>query len=173
MDNIENYLYILFALIYIISRVIKARSKQKQQGSPKQPQQQTPVSKPVQQQNQPPRKKAFSFEDILKEFEKNLAGEEESAYEKPLPVKEIKYEKPRPIPVKEVEKKPNPYDAYKSTSYKSIKEEIESDRKSSFTRSENYSIKDDVAGEYVKMLQDPQGFKNAIVLSEIINRKYF
>ena len=105
MDNIENYLYILFAVIYIISRVIKARSKQKQQGSPQPPQRQAPVSKPAQQQSQPQQKKAFSFEDILKEFEKNLAGEEESAHEKPLPVKEIKYEKPRPIPVKEVEKK--------------------------------------------------------------------
>ena len=54
-----------------------------------------------------------------------------------------------------------------------MKEEIDLDRISSFARSENYSIKDDVASEYVKMLQDPEGFKNAIVLSEIINRKYF
>ena len=172
MDNYENYLYILFAVIYIISRIIKARSKQKKE---QQPQSQGQTSGPSVPQNQQKPKKAFSFEDILKEFEKNLAGEEESAHEKPLPVKEIQYEQPAPVAVKQVKETPNPYDSYQGTPYRSIKEEIELDKEkeSSFVRSENYSIKTSVASEYVKMLQDPQGFKNAIVMSEIINRKYF
>ena len=167
MDNLENYLYVLFAVIYIISRIIKARSKQKKES----PQQQTHRHS----QAQPKPKKGFSFEDILKEFEKNLAGEgEEMEHEKPLPVKEIKHVKPSAIPVKPaLEKSQNPYEAYQGNSFKSIKEEIEMEKESSFSRSENYSIKDDVANEYVKMLQNPEGFKNAIVLSEIINRKYF
>jgi len=172
MDNIENYLYVLFAVIYIISRIIKARSKQQRQQQ-QQPQRQAQTSKPIQQQNQPQRKKAFSFEDILKEFEKNLAGEEEFAHEKPLPVKEIKHEKPSPVPVKQVEEKPNPYNSYQGSSYKSIKEEIELDKKLTFVRSENYAIEENIASQYVQMLQDPEGFKNAVVLSEIINRKYF
>lgn len=167
MDNLENYFYILFAVIYIISRIIKARSKQKQSTPQQQGQRRV---QPTGQQRQKP-KKTFSFEDILKEFEKNLAGEEEeAAYEKPLPVKEIKHEKPAPTPVKSYVNKPNKYESYQG---KSIKEEIELERNTAFVRSENYSITDDVASEYVKMLQDPDGFKNAIVLSEIINRKYF
>jgi hypothetical protein len=167
MDNLENYFYILFAVIYIISRIIKARSKQKKSTPQQQGQRR---AQPTGQQQQKP-KKTFSFEDILKEFEKNLAGEEEEvAHEKPLPVKEIKHEKPAPAPVKSYKNKPNKYESYQG---KSIKEEIELERNTAFLRSENYSITDDVASEYVKMLQDPDGFKNAIVLSEIINRKYF
>lgn len=170
MDNLENYLYVLFAVIYIVSRIIKARSKKNKE---QQPQSQGQASRAPHPQNQPKPKKAFSFEDILKEFEKNLAGEEE--HEKPLPVEEIRYEQPAPVPVKQVKESPKPYDAYQGAPYRSIKEEIEIDKEkdSSFVRSENYSIKSSVASEYVKMLQDPQGFKNAIVMSEIINRKYF
>ena len=169
MDNLENYLYILFAVIYIISRIIKARGKQKQ-GTPQQPGQHK--GQPAHQQTQKP-KKAFSFEDILKEFEKNLAGEEEVAHEKPLPVKEIRHEKPAPVPVTQIEQKPSKYDSYQGKEYKSIKEEIEESQSSSFTRNEKYTLADEVANEYVSMLQNPDGFKNAIVLSEIINRKYF
>ena len=168
MDNLENYLYILFAVIYIISRIVKARNKQNKPATPQQSQRR---AQPAGEAQHKP-KKSFSFEDILKEFEKNLAGEdEEVAHEKPLPVKEIKHEKP--APVRSYENEPNKYESYQGMGFKSIKEEIEQERISSFTRSENYSIKDDVASEYVKMLQDPEGFKNAIVLSEIINRKYF
>lgn len=172
MDNFQEYLYVIFAVILIIYRIIKARSKQKKE---QQPQSQGQTSRPSGPQNQQKPKKAFSFEDILKEFEKNLSGEEESAHEKPLPVKEIRYEQPAPVAVKRVKETPSPYDSYQGTPYRSIKEEIELDKEneSSFVRSENYSIKTSVASEYIKMIQDPQGFKNAIVMSEIINRKYF
>jgi len=173
MDNLENYLYVLFAVIYIISRIIKARSKHQQQSTQQPQQSQTQSPRELQQKAPPQRKKAFSFEDILKEFEKNLSGEEEYAHEKPLPVKEIKHEKPAQIVKAPVSKKKNPYESYQGAGYKSIKEEIEAEGKADFARSENYSIKDNVASHYIKMLKDPQGFKNAIVLSEIINRKYF
>lgn len=174
MDNLENYLYVLFAVIYIVSRIIKARSKQKQEKQQQQPRGQTQSQQPGQPQSPPQRKKAFSFEDILKEFEKNLAGEEEEpAYEKPLPVQEIRHEKPAPVHVPEVKQKPNPYADYMGSQRKSIKEEMAEDSASIFLRNENYSIKDKVTSDYVKMLQDPEGFKNAVVLSEIINRKYF
>lgn len=178
MDNIENYLYVLFAVIYIISRIIKARNKQAKSKQPQQTQKQSPLGqqpRAVQPQNQQRPKKTFSFEDILKEFEKNLAGpeEEEYAHERPLPVEEIRHEKPTPVPVKPAETTPNPYQSYTGSSAKTIKEEIELESKTTFVRSDNYVLKENVASEYIKMLQDPQGFKNAIVLSEIINKKYF
>ena len=178
MDNIENYIYIVFAVIYIISRVIKARNKQAKSQQTQQNQKPGQIGqrpRTAQPQNQQRPKKTFSFEDILKEFEKNLAGpdEEEYAHEKPLPVKEIKHKRPAPVPVEPVKPAPSPYQAYTGSSAKTIKEEIEMESKSTFVRSENYTLKENVASEYIKMLRDPQGFRNAIVLSEIINRKYF
>ena len=175
MDNLENYLYILFAVIYIISRLIKARSKQKQQQQQAQPaqQNQTREARKIQPQGKPQRKKAFSFEDILKEFEKNLAGEEEYAHEKPLPVKEIRHEKPVPVVKAPEPRQKNPYEAYEGSDYTFIGKKTSEEGKEVFARNEKYSLKENVASEYIKMLRDPQGFKNAIVLSEIINRKYF
>lgn len=173
MDNIENYLYLAFAVIYIISRIIKASKKQKgsQPQQTRQPGQ--PQARPINQQ-QPKPKKTFSFEDILKEFEKNLAGEEEeTAYEKPLPVKEIEHKKPAPEPVRSIESKPNKYESYQEQDYATSGFKKEDDKETVFARNEKYSITEDVASDYVKMLQDPEGFKNAVVLSEIINRKYF
>ena len=168
MENLETYLYVIVAVIYIIVRIIKARSKQNQ---PKRP-----IVKPQQQmQPQPAKKtsgpkKAFSFEDILKEFEKNLTGEE-VVQEKALPVKEIKHEKPAPVAVNKTKEKTNKYQKYKHKTYKDGKEIIR--KKMVFERSEAFKIKESIASEYVRMLQDPEGFKNAVVLSEIINRKYF
>ena len=168
MENLETYLYVFFAVIYIISRIIKARSKQNQP--------RRPIVKPQQQMRPQPAKKtsgpkkAFSFEDILKEFEKNLTGEE-VVQEKALPVKEIKHEKPVPVAVRKTQDKPNKYQKYKHKTYKDGKEIIR--KKLAFERSEAFKIKESIASEYVRMLQDPEGFKNAVVLSEIINRKYF
>lgn len=169
MDNLENYLYIALALIYIISRVLKARSKQHQAQQPTRPQQHTQTTNP---NNQPQPRKAFSFEDILKEFEKNLAGEEFEE-EKALPVEEMPYEKTTRMEQPREKEMPSPYETYEGISYESPiisepKKELEV-----FSRNEKYSIKEDLASQYIKMLQDPDGFKNAIVLSEIINRKYF
>ena len=171
MENLETYLYILFAVIYIISRIVKARNKQNQT-KPQKPQQQTISTQRTKAPGEPKPKKAFSFEDILKEFEKNLAGEE-IEHEKPLPVKEIKYEKPSRTPEKQVKKEPSPYDIYEGADFQKPREQITDIRKSDFERSEKYTLKENIVNDYVKMLRDPDGFKNAIVLSEIINRKYF
>ena len=168
MENLETYLYVFFAVIYIISRIIKARSKQNQQQKPVPARQQQRQARPVHTTSRP--KKAFSFDDILKEFEKNLSGEK-PVEEEVFPVKEIKHEKPAAVAVKTSKKQPNPYQRYKHKTYKDGKEIIR--KKTEFVRNEKFAIKEDVASEYVKMLRDPEDFKNAIVLSEIINRKYF
>ncbi len=175
MDNIENYFYIALAVIYIISRVIKASSKQKQQQRPAPPRQpqsvQTSGTSQPQQRTQP--KKSFSFEDILKEFEKNLAGEEYEEDERPLPVEEIRHEKPKPVKV-EPANRPSIYETFEGTSYETP-EVLEASRKEKeeFARSDNYTVHEEEESEFIKMLRQPNGAKNAIVLSEIINRKYF
>ena len=170
MENIETLLYIAIGVVYLISRVLKARKK----AAPPRPRQ-TPQAPQVPTQGSPQQtqpKKTFSFEDILKEFEQSLSGEDE--YEEPEPVREVREEIPRPVAAQPQERKPSRYEAYEGTavSSKESEESLEG-RQGEFSRNEKYSIKEDVVNDYVKMLQDPDGFKNAIVLSEIINRKYF
>lgn len=168
-DNLETYIYIFFAVIYIISRIIKARAKQNKQQSAGRtaPQQVHPQTA----RNTPPPKKAFSFDDILKEFEKNLSGEEFQE-EKSFPVEEIRHEKPVPIAVKAIEEKPNPYQKYRNKVKEPSSNKI--DRKEpAFERNEKFAIKEVQVSPFIKMLQNPEGFRNAVVMNEIINRKYF
>jgi len=172
MDNLENYLYVLFAVIYIISRIIKARSKQKQANSPAPQDHQDHQAQPEVVKTQPSPKKAFSFQDILKEFEKNLAGEQH-VEEEMIPVKEIRHTTPIPISAEKIDRKPELYKSYQRTSYKSPERSFNIKEEKKFERSDKFALKENVDSEYVKMLRDPNGFKNAIILSEIINRKYF
>ena len=168
MDNLENYLYIALALIYIISRVLKARPKPDQNQQPGKPQQ----ARTAGQSRQDRPRKPFSFEDILKEFEKNLGGEEFEE-EKPVPVEEMPYSRATSVEEPKKKKISNPYESYEGTTYNSPSISERPKQPEIFTRDENYSFRNDLTSQYIKMLQDPEGFKNAIVLSEIINRKYF
>lgn len=167
-ENLETYLYIFFAVIYVISRIIKARSKKNQQeGQAAKPPQQVHPQQP--RETPPQRKKAFSFDDILKEFEKNLAGETIQDQDE---VEEIRHEKPTPIAIKEVEQKPNPYKNHKSPVRQSAKKGTVR-AEPNFKRTENFDIQEKAVSPYVEMMRNPDGFKNAVVLSEIINTKYF
>jgi hypothetical protein len=125
-----------------------------------------------QQPDTPPtRKKAFSFEDILKEFEKNLAGEQIED-EKPLPVEQMHFDRPKPAPVV-VEEKRSPYHSFEGMSYEDEQSPVIVEEEKDFERNEKYQMKETEVSDFVEMLRDPNGAKNAIVLSEIINRKYF
>ena len=167
--DLENLLPLVLAAIYILSRFFKAKPNQGKSKKPISPQK---TNRPVSVDNKPTKKKAFTFEDILKEFERNLSGEDMEE-EKPLPVEDIEYEKPKPVTV-EVEDRPSKYESYEGTSYETP-EILKKDRseKEEFSRSENYAVKEEEESDFVKMLREPDGAKNAIVLSEIINRKYF
>lgn len=169
MENLETYLYVFFAVIYIISRIIKARAKQNKPQKPIVKPKHEMQPKPVEKTSGP--KKEFSFDNILKDFEKSLTGDKFSE-EEAIPVEEIKHEKPAPEAVKTIEEKPNPFQKYKDKSHEFGQKEIKR-KEVVIARSEKFRIKENIASEYVKMLRDPEGFKNAVVLSEIINRKYY
>ena len=169
MDNFETYLYIIFAVIYIVSRIIKARGKQNQKRPIPPNQRQTSAP-----QRQAKPKKTFSFEDILKEFEKNLSGEEESdtAYEKQMPVQEIRHEKPQAKPAPAAPETPNKYQSYYDENMKSSAQDDTFGEGRIFSRNDNYKLEEEEVHPMVALMRDPDGAKNAIVLSEIINRKY-
>jgi len=192
MDKLENYLYLIFAVIYIISRIIKAKPKN-QPASKRPVQQPTATAFETEPVLQPTPKKKMSFEEILREFERNMSGVPE---EKPEPVQESR----RQITFKEKEEpevdeyqtyegtgydistynRPEPeYEKYQTVAYEDTAFQYETsydldlDKRLEFIRSEKYAIQDDRRGELIRMLRQPGGAKNAIVLGEIINRKYF
>ena len=192
MDNLENYLYLIFAVIYILVRILKAKPKN-----------QEPARRPAQNPNQPvfeteskpaaAPKKTMSFEDILKEFEKNITGIPAEPTE---PVSEsrrqITFNKKEEPEVEEYEtyegtgyenstyNRPEPeYEKYQTVAYEdtafqhATSYDLDLDKRIEFIRNEKYSIQENTRGEFIKMLREPGGAKNAIVLGEIINRKYF
>jgi hypothetical protein len=192
MDNLENYLYLVFAIIYIISRVLKAKPKNAEPA--RRPSQQP--AKPVFDTNTdsvPAPRKTMSFEDILKEFEKNISGIPE---EKPEPAweprRQITFSEKEEPEVEEYEtyegasydnstynRPAHEYEKYQTTAYEDTNFQHETsydldlEKRLEFLRSEKYTIQDNRASELIRMLREPGGAKNAIVLGEIINRKYF
>ncbi len=192
MDNLENYLYLVFAVIYILSRILKAKPKNAEPA--RRPAK--PATKPVfesEADSIPSPRKTMSFEDILKEFEKNIAGIPE---EKPQPVREtgrqITFNEKEDTDIEEYEtyegsdyenttfnRPAHEYEKYQTIAYEDTNFQHETsydlatDKPIEFLRSEKYSIQEDSRGELIKMLRSPGGAKNAIVLGEIINRKYF
>jgi len=163
--DLESLLPLLLAAIYIISRFLKSKPKQ---NAPNRPIRQQQNDQPDQA---PTKKKAFSFEDILKEFEKNLAGEQYEE-EKPLPVEGMHFDRPKPVPVVTEEKR-SPYHSYEGMSLETKEYPVGPEKADEFERNEKYQMKETEVSDFVQMLRDPDGAKNAIVLSEIINRKYF
>lgn len=192
MDNLENYLYLVFAVIYIISRILKAKPKNAEPA----PRPSRQPAEPVFETNTdsaPAPRKTMSFEDILKEFEKNISGIPE---EKPEPVMESR----RQITFSEKEKpEVEEYETYEGTGYENTtynrpaheyekyqtiayedtnfqhetSYDLDLEKRLEFLRNEKYTIQNNRASELIRMLREPGGAKNAIVLGEIINRKYF
>lgn len=163
--DLENLLPLVLAAIYILSRVFKAKPKKDSPGKPARPRQ-SPAPDVVQHKTSEQRK-PFSFEDLLKEFERNLAGEE-LVEEKPMPVEALEYKKPEPA-IAESER--SPYFTYEGLTYETIPEKEES--KDSDEIPDYYKPVEVEENEFIKMLREPNGARNAFVMSEIFNRKYF
>lgn len=157
MDDIQLILYIIFVAIAILTRVFKSKKKE---------QPQTVQSDDREEyENESPKPK--SFEDLLKEF----AGEPETRSE---PQREIvsyedQYEEDDEISVYEDS-------VEKAKELKTIDElvDLEDDRHTgNFKHFAGYEEKgEEVNNEFVEMLQNEEGARKAIILSEIINRKY-
>jgi len=156
MDDIQIILYIIFAVIAILARAFKSDKKK-----PPKPTQQPADSE---QREQPQ-----SFEDLLKEF----TGE----------TKQTK--QPEPQSYESLEEYSFDDDELRRTYESSVKEakelktidelvDLDDDRHTgSFQHFRGYEEpEEDVTNELVETLQDAEGARKAIILSEIMNRKY-
>ena len=179
MDNPEILFYIVAALIYFFT---KGRKKKK--SIPQPPQERESDGAPAEAPTQTP-EPVISFEDILKE----MTGQ--STKPKSVPPPEPVYEpepEPEPVMVEEpkivrrdfskkleilkssFEKEEIKKKQEQSTSYV----EGDDEEESASNRFDSYKIedKDSMAAEIKEMLTDPEDVKKAIILQEVLGRRF-
>ena len=207
MDK-EIIFYIIFGLIYLLSRVGRKKRKKSIPQSPQQPQSQ-PQNRPVQSQPQPQaqpqpqpqpsrtvqsekEEAPMSFEDILRELSGEGRKKREEAQSVPAPpvpqARKPLVSQPKPEPASEPsykgsvsEKNTEAADlwtAYKDdkqeqlTTHTSFKEEDREDRSLKFDVYDQKAQENPLTSEIREMLKDKEDVKKAVVLAEILNRKY-
>ncbi len=182
MDDFKIWFYVIVAIIYVISRVLK-KGKGPSQESP-------------QEMNEPrtsragtsePKDRPMTFEELLQEI-----SETKASIPKPVPVVQPK---PRPVPAyvdydddlkdetdtetyksyekakKEAFERPSLQDTIKlgvDTSKLGVDTSTLSDRFTEFS----IKKKGTLLKSYAKELRTKKGFKRAIVLNEILNRRF-
>lgn len=178
--------YIVLGIVYFIFNALRKKKPENEPG-PDRPQSRPQTNKP-----QP-----VSFEDLLREitegkkpekFPESPVNQQKTEYRQPLP-------KPQPAYVDydddleeegdslekvnfDDERSNKAYEDAKKMAFNrpSLEETMKLDQvNTTFGRFKEFEKKEDggVLFEYVKDLRDPKGFKKALILSEVLNRKHF
>ncbi|MCH7410895.1 hypothetical protein MM239_15915 [Belliella sp. DSM 111904] len=174
MDNIGNVIYVVAVIIYFIYTAIKKGGK----GAAQPP---TTTEGPTEDHQRPQ-----SFEDLLREIRKGQREEKRDLEKtgqgdshiphrsKPIQTSSDKYDGEK--------KYASAFDKYSGTvsnhevpKLQTLDEQVRlsSDLIGIGTVGEDIDKKQKSANRYKKLLQDPQNVKDAVVLSEIMNKKYF
>jgi hypothetical protein len=174
--------YIVLGIIYFIYNAIKKKKPEDEPG-PDRPQSRPQTNKP-----QP-----VSFEDLLREitegkqpekFPESPANQQKPQYRKPQPAY-VDYDDDLEEEEKSLEKMSfddersnKAYEDAKKMAFNrpSLEETMKLDQvNTTFGRFKEFEKKQNggVLFEYVKDLRDPKGFKKALILSEVLNRKHF
>ena len=182
MNDLEIYIYIALALIYFLSRALKKKK-------PAKPPRPTSRTSSHEEYEHPAQKeKQVTFEDLLREF----TGQKDE----PVPEvqeEEVEAENYRSLEQEYIDSEEEPYsveyETYDESQYKSYEEVYgkgehlktldeqvqinEPVRK----RFDEYKIKEEVnihkASRFRKLLKNKDSIKDAIILKEILDRKYF
>lgn len=171
MEDFKIWVYLAFAAIYLISRAMKKKEPEKKPRSPLQS-----------AEDESPRRKApASFEELLKEFTEEHEKQEAAEREQEELVME-----PTRAPEKRVqeeirlegEKRHFADDESRAIYERSIQEaegaEISYERDEHFKmkRWEREEQENEIASELKNMLKSPSDARKAVVLAEILNRRY-
>jgi hypothetical protein len=174
MDNYKIWIYVIIGVIYLLSRLRK-----------KQPEPQgREDSQPSRDFTPTPKSKPLTFDELLKEItqEKQLAPQ--STSRRPEYVDYDDNLKDEEQDLEEIEtdyrKKSNVFQTYeqaKSEAFNrpSLEETMKiEDTVVKFSKFKVFEEEKrrDLLEEYTRELQDPEGFKKAVVLSEILNRRF-
>lgn len=178
MDNIQFWLYLVFGAIYLLTRFLKKKDPENE------------PNRPGQNPNQPqrPQRKPVTFEELLKEFTEGRQEEEEPERvpeRRPMEETQVKerkrQEESRPKEIIEEGRTRRFADdesrrIYEESIRKAEDTAIEfrrdDDFRSRMARRNEEEAENNLAEEIKEMLQDKNQAQKAVVLSEILNRKY-
>lgn len=155
MDDIQLVLYIIFIVFAIITNVLKKKKGVPQKSAPRNTQNTSSPNKP---------KKQLTFEELLREF-----TEEQSP-------KHPTYEEEEQFDVNDDAEIQRIYEesVKASQKYQNYASQTDERHTGNFAHFRGYSEEDteEEESEFAKLLQDEESAKKAIILSEILNRKY-
>jgi len=181
MDDISNLVYIVFLVIYLLSRVLGNKKKPATRKPPRKAQRhdefEIPNEPTGKQESETPRKPS-TFEEILREFQRGFEGKEQS---------------------EESESEFDEAETFRGAPRKPLKEKYDNEVEEKFEQAiedagkiktldeqidiESFEVKKpkivqeaeasrETKSYYAKLLSNPQGARDAVILSEILNRKY-
>ena len=178
MDSFQFWLYVIIGVIYLVSRARKKKAEQSP--GPTNTNEERQFGSPRQESNKP---RQLSFEELLKEITESKQQQQLPRKEEPV----VDYDEN--LEEEEEDLEDVEYDYRKQNKTYEIYEEA---KKQAFHRpslEETMKIQDTVvsfgkfkefekaaetnlATEYLKEFHDPEGFKRAVVMSEILKRKF-
>ena len=182
MNDLEIYIYIALAVIYFLSRAFRKKNPAKPPGRPSQ------TSSQKDNDHSTKTEKPLTFEDLLREF----TGQKDE----PVPetrVEEIEEENYESLEQEYINAEEQPYSTeyenYDESQYKSYEEvygkgehmktldeqiQINEPVRKRFNE---YKIKEELnvhkASRFRELLKNKDSLKDAIILKEILDRKYF
>ena len=160
--DIELILYIIFLAIVLLTRLLKG----KKENVPPAQQEQTMHDVPHEQPHRRP-----TFEELLREFTS------EREVEEPEPEKKAGREYVEAVDIRDDSETEEVYrrSVKEARNLKTLDEQVDLDapipRLKSFEKTETVE-ESDITRDIFESLQDAEGAKKAIILSEIINRRY-
>jgi hypothetical protein len=184
MDDYKIWIYIIIGVIYVLSRLRKSSDS----AAPETHQNPPPVRDTFDSKPSSPQKQ-LTFEELLREITEAKEPEEKPRYQ-PKPV----YVAPKPAYVDYDDDLKDEQQDLEDVNYDYKKESkvYEDAKKLAFNRpslEETMKVEDTIVKfskfkvfeeqkgrnlleEYTRDLRDPEGFKKALVLSEILNRRF-
>jgi len=186
MDSSKLWLYVIIGIVYLLSRLLKKRPDQSE-SRPAPPQKPAPQRTSQPSSPAPGRapQKSLTFEELLQEIASQK--EQKQVANPPRPATQN-----TPRPVKETPARPLEDAQYDYRKHDTVYETYEEAKRQAFQRpslEETMRVEDtvvkfgkfkafeqaeerDLLAEYLKDLQDPEGFKKAVVMNEILQRRF-
>lgn len=174
MKDIGTWVYIAAAVIYFISRSFKKKNEDAPAERPQRPASSSSSGTGG--------KKAMTFEELLKEFTEQKEVTQETV-QKPTPTRTIAETKPKPVKTAAFEEgrtrsfsDDESRRVYEESIVRAEQNHLEFERegkfKSSIKRKTDTVQESNVARDISAMLRNKDSAKRAVILGEILNRKY-
>jgi hypothetical protein len=176
MDSFQFWLYVIIGVIYLVSRARKKKADQSP--GPVDANEQKPFSSTRQEGNKP---KQLSFEDLLKEIteskqqrqpmEEPVVDYDENLEEEEKDLEDVEYDYRKQNKTYEVYEEAKKQAFYRPSLEETMKLQdtvVNFDKFKEFEKRAETNL----AAEYLKEFHDPDGLKKAVVMSEILKRKF-